>query len=133
MIISDFECSQCGETTELMVERGDKFAPCPECGARAKRVISFGKVNMVNENPAWLKSVIDVVDKGNPAHHVQEFIKNPSRRSYKAWMKGEGIRPLDHSEKGGPPQHRPPPDPDLTRHMKEVTRRHFERKRVEVR
>ena len=132
VLVADFECSQCGETTEMMVARGAKFADCPTCGSPAKRIISFGKVNMVNENPSWLKSVTDVVDKSNPARHVQEFIKNPSRRTYKQWMRGEGIRPLDHSEKGGPPQHRTPPEPDLTRHMEEVTRRHFERKRIEI-
>jgi hypothetical protein len=132
-IVCDFECSHCGEITEMFVERGTKFQDCPECGFPAKRVISLGRVNTANENPVWLKSVLDVVDKSSNKPHVREFVKSPSRRTYRQWMKGEGIRPLDHSEKGGPPQHKPPPEPDMTRHMQEVAKRHFERKRVEVR
>ncbi len=130
MIVSDFECPS-GHITEHYCHPKQKKTTCT-CGKSAKRIISLGRVNMVNENPVWLKSVLDVVDKTSPKSHVREFVKNPNRKNYQAWMQGEGIRPLDHTERGGPPVHRTPPDPDLSGLMKEVAQRHFERKRVEI-
>ena len=130
MISADFECPS-GHKTEELVHWKQKKIRC-KCGKTAKRIISVSGVNTANETPAWLKSVVDVVDKDSPRSHVQEFIRNPTRKTYQAWMKGEGIRPLDHTEHGGPPVHHTS-EPDLTRVREEVTRRHFERKRVEMR
>lgn len=132
MILADFTCPS-HHTTEHLVHFKQKKLPCPVCGKKAKRIITSGRVNMVNESPAWLKSVLDVVDKDSGKAHVREFVQNPTRKTYQAWMKGEGIRPLDHTEHGGPPVYHPRPEPDMTRVREEVTRRHFERKRVEVR
>ncbi len=84
---------------------------------------------MVNESPEWLKSVVDVADHSSTATHVVEFIKNPTRDTYKKWMKGEGIRPLDHTEGGGPPTYKRR-EIDTRKLKEEVTRRHFERKKI---
>ena len=130
-ICADFECRRCHAIHEFMVDNGRK-PKCPDCGANTKRIITAGRVNMVNEAPEWLKSVVDVVDKSSTKPHVREFVKDPTRRTYQAWMRGEGIRPLDHTEHGGPPVHRSPQDPDLSGLRNEVARRHFERKRIEV-
>jgi len=131
MIIVDFECRRRHQVHEFMVENGRK-PKCPDCGANTKRIITAGRVNMVNESPDWIKSVVDVVDKGSPKPHVREFVKNPNRKTYQNWMKGEGIRPLDHTEHGAPPVHHAPAEPDTTRLREEVVKRHFDRKRVEV-
>jgi len=87
---------------------------------------------MVNESPVWLKSVVDVADHSSNAPHVREFIKNPTLDTYKRWMKGEGIRPMDYTEHGGPPQHKPR-EVDTKTLREEVTKRHFERMRINVR
>ena len=130
-IVSDFECPS-GHVTEHYCHPKQKKVSCSECGKTAKRIISLGRVNRVNESPVWIKSVLDVVDKSSTKHHVQEFVKHPSRKTYAAWMRGEGIRPMDHTEHGGPPVHRTPPDPDLSGLRNEVARKHFERKRIEI-
>ncbi len=131
MIIADFECRRCRRVHEAITDHG-KTPKCPACGANTRRIITVGRVNLVNEAPAWLKSVVDVADRQSKKAHVREFVKNPTRKTYKDWMKGEGIRPMDYTEHGAPPVHRPPPEPDMARLREEVTRRHFERKRIEV-
>jgi hypothetical protein len=131
MICADFKCPS-GHITEHLCHGKQKKVICPECGKNAKRIITAGKVNLVNESPEWLKSVLDVVDKDSTKPHVREFVKNPTRQTYHKWMKGEGIRPADHTEHGGPPTYHPPQEPDMTRAMKEVARQHFERKKIEL-
>jgi hypothetical protein len=108
MIIADFECQACGNISEEICNSGKKRGACPECGKPSKRIISFGKVYTGNQDAPWLKSVLEVVDKESPKRHVQNFVKNPTRDNYKAWMKGEGIRPADHTEHGAPPVYQRP-------------------------
>lgn len=132
MITVDFECRS-GHITEHLVHFKQKKADCSVCGKTAKRIISNGRVNMANEAPSWLPSVLDVVDRTDKRSHVQEFVKHPTRATYKAWMKGEGIRPLDHTEHGGPPAAKRPSDPDLSGVVHELLERHRDRNRVEVR
>ena len=103
MILSDFECPKCGESFEQLCNSDETTGICLACGCEARRIISLGRVYMGNQDATWLKSVLDVVDKDNQAPHVQAFVKNPNRANYKAWMKGEGIRPADHTERGAPP------------------------------
>lgn len=132
MIYADFECPS-HHITEHLVHWKQKKLKCPKCGKTAKRIISVAGQYMGNQDAPWIKSVLDVVDKSNPAAHVQAFVKNPTRANYKAWMKGEGIRPMDHTEKGGPPMaHRPGPV-DTSGIHREVLERFRERNRIEVR
>ena len=131
MIVADFECRRCHRVHEAITSHG-KAPKCPVCGANTKRIITAGRVNMVNEAPEWLKSVVDVADRSSDKAHVKAFVKNPTRRTYREWMKGEGIRPMDYTEHGAPPMHKPPPEPDVKRLREAVARRHFERKRIEV-
>lgn len=130
MIAADFQCPS-GHITEAFCHWKQKKIVC-KCGKKAKRIITMGGVNTANDTPPWLKSVVDVVDKTSHKSHVREFVKNPNRKTYKAWMKGEGIRPLDHTEHGGPPVYHQPPETDTARVREEVARRHFERKRIEL-
>ena len=132
MIFADFECKS-KHVTEHMVHHKQKKVDCPVCGKKAVRIISVAGQFCANQDAPWIKSVLDVVDKSNPAPHVQEFVRNPNRATYKAWMKGEGIRPLDHTEHGGPPVAKRPDAPDMSGVTRELLERHRERSRVEVR
>ena len=132
MIYVDFECRS-GHITEHLVHAKQKKADCSICGKTAKRIISMGRVNTANDAPGWLRSTLEVVDRSNPASHVQEFVKHPTRANYTAWMKGEGIRPLDHTEHGAPPAARKPDAADLSRVYREVMDRYRGRQRLEVR
>jgi putative FmdB family regulatory protein len=132
--IFDFECTKCGDVSEELCDRNKKKSTCPACGKTSKRIISFGKVYTGNQDAPWIKSVLDVVDKTNQAPHVQAFVKNPTRGNYKAWMKGEGIRPADYTDKGGPPVFKKPERSEYERQqiVKEVYEKHRTRKSLSV-
>ena len=132
MIYADFECRS-GHVTEHLIHVKQKKVDCSVCGKSAKRIISVNGQSCANQDAPWIKSVLDVVDKSNPARHVQEFVRQPTRANYKAWMRGEGIRPLDHTEHGAPPVARKPEPPDMSGVVHELLERHRDRSRVEVR
>lgn len=132
MILSDFECLECGEIFEQLCNSDDQTGVCLTCGAEAKRIITLGMVYLGNQDATWIKSVLDVVDKDSTKPHVKAFRENPNRENYKAWMKGEGIRPADHTDHGAPPVVRKP-HVDRSRINEEVFRRFRERSRLEVR
>ena len=128
MPLYDFECGVCGEITESIEEYGTDFIECRQCGKLAKKIITMSGVHLGNEDAqGWIRSVTEVVDKDNPAPHVQEFIKNPTRRNYKRWMKGEGLRPLEPGER-----HKPPNEDRSAIRQREMWRRHQQRKRIEI-
>jgi hypothetical protein len=79
-----------------------------------------------DDTQGWIKSVLEVVDKDSQAPHVQNFVKDPTRRNYKAWMKGEGIRPLESGESKKPKPY------NLSKHGEKLFRRHQKRKRIEI-
>lgn len=132
MPLYDFECPS-KHVTERVAHAKQKKIRCPKCGKTARRIISASGQYLGNQDASWLKSVLDVVDRENPAPHVQAFVKNPTRSNYKAWMKGEGIRPMDHTEGGAPPRAHKPEPVDMSRVHREVMERFRERNRVEVR
>lgn len=127
MPIYSFECIACDAVTDSLEPMGTKEIVCPECGAKARMIISSSKVNTANNDAAWVRSVLDVVDRGNKAPHVQEFVRNPTRETYRRWMKGEGIRPLESGEKPRSPVHF-----DTDRHAEKVMQMRMARKRIEV-
>jgi hypothetical protein len=138
MILSDFECKKCGNIFEELIQADEQERPCPRCynymagDVMAKRIISLGRVYSGNQDAPWIKSVLEVVDKDSKKPHVQEFLKNPTRSNYKKWMKGEGLRPADYTEHGGPPTFRKPPLPDTDKMAQDLYRRHRERKSLSV-
>lgn len=100
MPLYDYQCKECGATFETLMPADDS-APidCPNCGAteRAHRIISLGRGNSMPEDAGWIRSVLEVVDKrGGP--HCQEFLRHPTRSNWKAWMKGENLRPIEEGE-----------------------------------
>ena len=131
-VLVDFECKK-GHITEELCDAEMQEITCPKCRGKAKRIISVGRQFVDDECPPWIRSVLDVVDKDSPKRHVQEFVKNPSRETYKKWMKGEGIRPADYTVHGAPPVFQNRPVVDMTAAHKEVFRKYQERHRLEVR
>lgn len=124
--IYDFECAACGKTIEAIEDIETKAIEC-ECGATALRIITASGVHLGNEDASgWVKSVLEVVDKDSSAPHVRDFLKDPTRRNYKRWMKGEGLRPLEPGERT-----KPPPT-DTSRIHQKVWERHRKRKRIEI-
>ena len=97
MPIYDHKCEE-GHFTEEVKSVDDRETKCRKCGKVATRVISMTGVNCVNEDAPWIRSVLEVVEKGTDRPHCNEFLKNPTRSNYHKWMKGEGIRPMDEGE-----------------------------------
>jgi putative FmdB family regulatory protein len=127
MPIYDFECEECGEVTEWIVDSSVIKADCPECKGKARKIFTASGEYLGNQDAGWLKTVTDVMDKNSTSPHVQTFLKNPTRANYKNWMKSEGRRPLEPGEpirKGKPV--------DEAKIRKEVWQRHLDRKRIVV-
>ncbi len=99
MRVYDFECQACGKIHERYISGPvtPMTAPCAECGSQAERIVSMRLTQSVDS--PWIKSVCDVVDKDPNKPHCQEFLRHPTRANYKAWMKGEGLRPMEPGEK----------------------------------
>ena len=131
MIARDFECPKCKKITEHFVDAQQKTVKC-KCGGIAKKIVSLPGVYVNSENPNWIKSVLDVVDKENKSPHVQEFIKHPTRENYKRWMKEEKIRPVDYTVHGAPPVYERPPEPDIDRIAGRLYQRLRDRQRLEI-
>lgn len=109
-----YQCGVCSYTEEHYNDYNTREITCEKCGKVSTRIISTSGVNTINEDAAWLRTVIEVVDKEG-GRHCQEFIKNPTRKNYKNWMKGEGIRPMDTGEGMGKPE-----KPDMKKIEREV-------------
>jgi len=131
VILVDFKCRDCGKIEEVLVD-SSKWIDFCLCGGVCDRIISFGKVYTGNVDCDWVKTVVEVADKENPAPHVQEFVKNPNRRTYKNWMKGEGLRPMDSNVRGAPPAYQKPQGPDPAKLRKELVEKHVARRRIEI-
>ncbi len=128
MPIFDYECCMCGLTHEVITfsdDNEDKL--CPHCQiGMAHRIISCGRCYTGNEDAPWLKTVPEVINKDTDNPVAKEFIKNPTRSNYKAWMKSEGLRPLENNEP------RKPPPTNISKIQKEVWHKFQERHRIEI-
>ncbi len=96
MPLYDFHCQGCGRVFEEMaaVEEGAK--PCPECNHVAGRLVSVGRA--YRADAPWIESVVAVAEKDSNRPHVKAFVAAPGRQTYRDWMRGEGIRPLEAGE-----------------------------------
>lgn len=110
MILYQYQCQECNKISEQMFNMSacPDTAQCPFCQAVASKIISIPSQNLASESPDWVKSIVDVVEKGSNKPHCQEFLKNPTRDNYKIWKKLEGVRHLEAGEKPG----RPKPTPE---------------------
>ena len=131
MILRDFECEQCHCIHEEIASVEDDFHVCPECGDISHKIITAGRIYLGNDDARWISSVLEVVDKESNALHTREFIKNPNRTNYRAWMKGEGLRPFDPGEKRSKPKDLDlANDPHITHQLMKMKQK---RERMEVR
>ena len=129
MPIYNFKCHDCGREVERIVNHDIYSIDCT-CGNFSIRQFSPpGRHDGNIEDPAWLRSVLAVVDKNPHKPHCQEFLQNPTRENYKKWMAKEGIRHLEDGEK---PQRRDE-DAAIQRMGHEMFMKHRARKRIEVR
>lgn len=99
MIIHEYQCELCEDVTEHLVESDNipDITHCPICNGNAVRIVSISHTAPVDS--AWISDVLEVVNKKSPDAHCKEFLRHPTRSNYKAWMKGEGLRPLEDGER----------------------------------
>ena len=103
MPVYDYECDSCKTITESIEHYNTEIIVCERCNhCFARRIISASGPNCANQDAEWIRSVLEVVDKEG-GKHCQRFLKNPTRKNYNAYMKGEGIRPLESGEQMRPP------------------------------
>lgn len=127
MPIYDFQCDKCEFIEEriLPIEECDREWQC-SCGGVLKRIMTSSGQYCGNEDAAWLKTVPEVINKDTDNPVAKEFIKNPTRSNYKAWMKSEGLRPLENNEP------RKPPPTNISKIQKEVWHKFQKRHRIEI-
>ena len=136
LILWDFECPKCGQFPGL-VNSGETKTEC-KCGRTAHRVFTPPGCNTSNQNAAWIRTVLGVVDKDSKEPHVVEFRKNPTRSNYEAWMKGEGIRPAaisisQHGEEYEARRNKKEREKSYSKEMVEsVMKERMRRKRIEL-
>jgi putative FmdB family regulatory protein len=127
MPIYAVQCELCGANDEILAGINERKTICKKCGAGwTRRIPAVPGANCHNDDAAWIRTVLEVVDKEDRSPHTVEFRNNPTRANYKAWMKGEGLRPVDHGERINKPEL------DVQRHSELLMRRHQERKRIYV-
>ena len=127
MPLYHLQCQSCGNEFERICPVKSRLFQNCECGGWTKTVPAVRGPNCVNEDAGWLPSVREVVSKDDPRPHVQAFLKDPTRANYKAWMKGEGLRPLENGEKSEKFKF------DAERHAEKVMEAKIKRERYEVR
>lgn len=104
-VIHDYECLECGGTFEALVNPDDKsLKECPSCSGESRRVYLKASVPNNDGAPGYILEAVSVANKDG-GRHCQEFIRNPTRATFKEWMKGEGLRKVERGEKLG--IHRP--------------------------
>ena len=128
IFLNDFQCESCGQISEKITDGNAEFVVCDHCGNVAKKIISTWRGSFQAEYPTWLNDTLQVVDRESTKPHVKQFLADPSRKNYKAWMKGEGIRHLETGEK----RHKPDYEAEHKRRTEYVMKKHMERKRIEL-
>lgn len=96
MPLHDYCCNACDHVFEEVVKWDEYRVKCPNCNGAAFRIyINFNGIE--KSTPSWMYDTLEVVDKEG-GQHCQDFLKHPTKSSYKAWMKGEGLRPMEEGE-----------------------------------
>lgn len=129
MPLYDYECQSCGHIRESIQPVAVGVIACEKCGCHANRIISCSGVNCANEDAGWIRSVTDILPKGEDATAAdRRFAANPTRSNYKAWMESRGLRPLEPGER----TIKPNPDREMAKIHREVWERHRKRKAIEI-
>lgn len=129
MPIYDIECERCQSVIEVIESiKSNNKRRCLVCGGRMKRIITTGRATDNAVDSPWIKSVLAVVSKDPDAPMADQiFLRNPTRRNYRAWMRSRGLRPLEPGEGPSKPQ-----GPDMEKIGKEMWARDMERRRLNV-
>lgn len=125
--IFDYECRKCGTIPDEIRGYNEQFIKCPTCGRKAKRIIT-GTFRQ-NDDAAWIRTVVDVVDKKSKNPATREFIRNPTRANLKAHLKATGLRHVDPGEKFGNLN----PEFDVKAHTDRIMEARQKRNAIEVR
>ena len=92
MPLYDYECQKCENTFDKLVplNRYDESQECPECGGRAKKILTLGHGGVQDDHPVWLdESIIrQLQDTDNPRLRRIE-----SRTEYNNYLKDNSIIP----------------------------------------
>uniref|UniRef100_A0A6H1ZSS9 Putative regulatory protein FmdB zinc ribbon domain-containing protein n=1 Tax=viral metagenome TaxID=1070528 RepID=A0A6H1ZSS9_9ZZZZ len=131
MPIFDYQCKACGNIHETIRGVDISRITCPVCGKTARRIISINGPNTINDGAGWIKDVLEVVDKKGQEPETKEFLRNPTRSNYKAWMKARGLRHYEPGEENTRPE--PVNKEDKRRRMKYVMENYQKRTAIEVR
>ena len=129
MPIYQLQCIRCGNEFEIMAAISEKEFFCRKCrNGLAIKIPSVRGPNCSNDHISWGPSVLEVVDKDSKKPHVLAFRKDPTSKTlYKAWMKGEGLRPFENGEKSDKFKF------DAERHAGKIMEEKIKRERYEVR
>ena len=127
MPIYEMQCEDRSCNLEFEAYAGiNEIVECPNCGFSARRLMSVPGVNVANQDADWIRSVTEVVDKDSDKPATKEFLKDPTRKNYQAWMKSEGIRPYEPGERTTPPKQ------DMGKVYQDVWRKFKDRERMSV-
>lgn len=126
LILRDFECL-CGRVYEELTTPETESIGCVACGREARKVISIGH-GAYREDAPWIETVLDILDKDSTKEHVRAFLSEPTRKNWRKWKAGEGLREYCEGEK---PVIRN--EPDTKRMAERLMQRHMERKALVVR
>ena len=122
-----YRCEECGEELDHACKMDSRpaFIVCAVCDAKMIQAPALGAI--LGDEATWLKSVTEVVNRdGGP--HCQRFLKDPSRSNYRAWMKGENLRPMEPGESTW----KRPPKRDRRKVVNEVMKMRQQRKAITI-
>ena len=125
MPLYDVQCNSCSFTEEVIASINQEDFVCSQCGKQARKIITVSSTHSFENEAPWIRSVLEVVEKNSGKAHCERFLKEPTRANYKAWMKGEGIRPMEREHGAFPTDIPKPIEPDRSRIVKEITQKHF--------
>ena len=132
MPIYDVQCNSCRFTEEVYAPPNQEDFTCSRCGKDARKIITLGRNHAFEDNPVWIQSVLDVVEKDSGKPHCERFLKEPTRANYKTWMKGEGIRPMEREHGAFRTEIPEPVEPDMKPIIKDLIQKKKKRERIEV-
>ena len=125
MPIYDISCNSCGFTEEVIAPNNQEDFVCSRCGKQARKIITVSSTHSFENEAVWIRSVREVVEKDSGKPHCERFLREPTRANYHAWMKGEGIRPMEREHGAFPTDIPRAAEPDLSRVNKEIAQKHF--------
>jgi putative FmdB family regulatory protein len=127
MPVYDYLCRKCGEINDEIRGYDEQYIKCPDCGRKSKRLITG--TSRQNDDAAWVRSVVDVVDKKSKNPATREFIKTPTRANLKRHLQATGLRHVEPGEQLG----RITPDFDVKAHTDKLMKYRQQKNSIELR